>query len=105
IHLNVKAPIYICIFDSDNPTLVTQVNDGANFKKWSSNVFSFSIPVPKHRVKTPNISIEFNYRDDEIQREDAEGRRLFINTEFHKRSQHHKTLDLVCTDKNKQRPV
>ncbi|GAH27375.1 unnamed protein product, partial [marine sediment metagenome] len=26
------------------------------------------------------------YRDDEIQREDADGRRLFINTEFYKES-------------------
>jgi RNA-directed DNA polymerase len=93
--------IHVFIFDRDNDQIVRKVNDGTNFKRWSDKVFSFSIPVPKHRVKTANISIEFNYRDDEIQREDAEGKRLFINTEFYEDSQRHKTLDLFCKDQNK----
>jgi hypothetical protein len=93
--------IQVFIFDRDTEKIVRTVNDGNNFKKWSDRVFSFSIPVPKHRVKTPDISIEFYYRDDEIQRIDSEGRRLFINTEFHTKSQRHNTLDLTCTDRNK----
>lgn len=93
--------VYVFIFDRDRLGIVNQVNDGYTFRKWSDRVFSFAIPVPKHRTKTPNISIEFYYRDDEIQRLDSNGRRLFINTEFHTKSQRHKTLDLVCTDKNK----
>lgn len=92
---------YVFIFDSDDLDINRKVNDGTKVKQWSDKVFSFSIPVPKHRIKTPNISIEFYYRDDEIQREDADGKRLFINTEFHKDSQIHKTLDLFCRDQNK----
>lgn len=104
IPLTEKAPIYICIFDRDNPKLINKVNDSTNFKKWSDNVFSFSIPVPKHRVKTPHISIEFYYQDDEIQRPDAAGRRLFFNTEFYKKSlRHHKISNLTCADRNKVR--
>jgi RNA-directed DNA polymerase len=92
---------YVFIFDRDDPGFDNKVNDGTKPKQWSDKVFSFSIPVPKHRVKTPDISIEFYYRDAEIQREDADGRRLFINTEFHKESQRHKTLNLFCKDQNK----
>jgi len=92
---------YVFIFDRDNPSIIGKVNDGINFKKWSDRVFSFSIPIPKHRKKTPDISIEFNYSDDEIKREDKEGRRLFISYEFHKDSQIHKTSNLFCKDQNK----
>ena len=94
-------PKYVFIFDRDNPSIIRKVNDGINFKKWADRVFSFSIPLPKHRKETPDISIEFNYSDDEIQREDAEGKRLFISYEFHKDSQRHKTLNLFCKDQNK----
>ncbi len=92
---------YVFIFDRDNLQMVNKVNDGRNAKKWSDRVFSFSIPVPKHRTKTPEISIEFMYRDDEITREDKEGKRLFINHEFNNISQRHKTLNFFCKDQNK----
>jgi len=92
---------HVFIFDRDDQTIVNKVNDGTNIKKWPNQVFSFSIPVPKHRAKTPDICIEFNYQDEEIQRQDADGRRLFINTEFHQESQRHKTLDLFCRDRSR----
>ena len=89
------------IFDGDDQTIIRKVNDGTKVKEWPNQVFSFSIPVPKHRNKTPDICIEFNYQDEEIQRQDAGGRRLFINTEFHPESQRHKDLDLFCRDRRK----
>jgi len=92
---------YVFIFDRDNPDTISKVNEGIHFKKWSDKVFSFSIPVPKHRKKTPEISIEFNYTDDEIKTVDKEGRRLFISHEFHRDSQIHKTENLFCKDQNK----
>ena len=92
---------YVFIFDRDNPSIIRKVNEGIHFKKWSDKVFSFSIPVPKHRKKTPEISIEFNYIDDEIKRVDKEGRRLFISHEFHRDSQIHKTENLFCKDQNR----
>jgi RNA-directed DNA polymerase len=92
---------YVFIFDRDNPSIIPKVNAGIRFKKWSDKVFSFSIPVPKHRKKTPEISIEFNYSDNEIKRIDKEGRRLFISHEFHGDSQIHKTENLFCKDQNK----
>ena len=94
---------YVFIFDRDDHSIVLEMNDGTHFKKWSAKVFSFSIPVPKHREKTPEISIEFIYSDDEIKRKDKEGRRLFISDEFHRDSQIHKTENLFCKDQNKFR--
>jgi len=95
------ATTHVFIFDRDDQTIISKVNDGTNIKKWPNHVFSFSIPVPKHRAKTSDICIEFNYQDEEIQRQDADGRRLFINTEFHPESQRHKTLDLFCRDRSR----
>lgn len=92
---------YVFIFDRDNPDITPKVNENSHFKKWSSKVFSFSIPVPKHREKTPEISIEFNYTDAEIKTVDKEGRRLFISCEFDRHSQIHKTENLFCKDQNK----
>lgn len=92
---------YVFVFDRDDAPIIRKVNDGTNFKKWSDKVFSFSIPVPKHRNKTPDICLEFNYTDNEIQRQDRNGKRLFINSEFDKDSQRHKSLNLSCKDQNK----
>ena len=89
------------IFDRDSSKIFNEVNDGKNFKKWSNEVFSFSIPTPHHRASTPNVSIEFYYTDDEIKRLDSNNRRLFINNEFSRVSHRHKTQNLVCTDRNK----
>jgi RNA-directed DNA polymerase len=92
---------YVFIFDSDDPSINRKANNGIHPKRWADKVFSFSIPTPSHRKKTPIISIEFYYKDEEIKRVDTNGRRLFINHEFDMESQIHKTLDLFCTDKNK----
>lgn len=101
---NVTPPgdtVYVFIFDRDIQSTLNEVNDGGSFKRWSERVFSFAIPVPRHRQKTPEISIEFYYRDDEIQRVDKNGRRLFISTEFNGKSHRHNQLDLFCTDANR----
>jgi RNA-directed DNA polymerase len=92
---------YVFIFDRDNPDIIPKVNEDTRSKKWSDKVFSFSIPVPKHRSETPEISIEFNYTDAEIKTRDKEGRRLFITSEFDSHSQLHKTEKLFCKDQSR----
>jgi hypothetical protein len=91
----------LCIFDRDEARIIKQVSDANQaYKDWGGNVFSFIIPVPDHRVTTPNISIEFYYTDAEIKRLDKQGRRLFLSDEFHPSSRH-KRDDLTCTDLSK----
>jgi hypothetical protein len=50
---------------------------------------SVVLPVPLHREKTPEICIELYYQDHEIQTLDGEGRRLYLTSEFDKRSGTH----------------
>lgn len=82
---------YIFIADRDDETTNEKLSClGANFKRWGNNVYSFIIPIPPHRTKTPKISIEHYYTDKEIKTEwcdpDTEiARRLFMGNEFDKR--------------------
>lgn len=60
--------------------------DNTTFKKWGNNVYSFIIPIPEHRVSTPDICIEHYYTDEEIKTikkcGDTIERRLYIGNEF-----------------------
>ena len=98
-----RARSTICIFDRDNPKVLKNVSDEDEpFKDWGNNVFSFAIPLPDHRQDTPEISIEFYYKDSEIRRTDRYGRRLFLSNEFHSKSGKHKEdKELNCILHNK----
>ncbi len=75
----------IFIFDHDNDEIIRKVdNPDLGFKVWGNNVFSFSIPIPAHRNCQSSICIESYYTDDELRTLDAEGRRLFLSTEFNR---------------------
>jgi hypothetical protein len=92
----------VFIFDRDNPSVLKQiVGRGKEYKSWGNNVYSFALPVPRHRQTIPEVSIEFYYKDEEIKRKDLQGRRLFLSSEFHPRSGWHHTEDLHCMDLNK----
>lgn len=77
--------IIIFIFDHDKEEIVNEVVNGNNYKNWGNNVYSFAIPVPESRKKTPLISIEHYYTDDEIKSVERIGvvdYRLFMWNEF-----------------------
>lgn len=97
-----QAKPTIFVFDRDNPSIMKNVSGvGGQHKDWGNNVCSFVIPIPKHREATPEISIEFYYKDSEIKQQDEAGRRLFLNDEFDRESSRHKELNLNCTTLNK----
>jgi hypothetical protein len=92
----------VLVFDRDDPDMMSKVtNNDMDYKYWGNNVYSVVLPVPDHRLATPNISIEFYYQDQEIMQMDNAGRRLFIGTEFSERTGRHKTERYTCADKNK----
>lgn len=77
--------IIIFIFDHDKEEIVNEVVNGNNYKNCGNNVYSFAIPVPESRKKTPLISIEHYYTDDEIKSVERIGvvdYRLFMGNEF-----------------------
>ena len=76
----------IAIFDRDGSITLREIEEeGKGFKDWGNRMYSFALPVPKHRESTPSISIEHYYSDEELFREyDIDGvkRRLYMGCEF-----------------------
>jgi RNA-directed DNA polymerase len=93
----------ICIFDRDNAQIINKITDNSNefqYKSWGSQVYSFGLPIPDHRIENPEISIEFYYKDSEIKRKDKNNRRLFLGNEFQNTTWHN-SEELVCKTRNK----
>ncbi|CCQ67599.1 RNA-directed DNA polymerase (Reverse transcriptase) [Crocosphaera watsonii WH 0402] len=79
----------IAIFDRDEPNIMKNIHDDSQgFKDWENGVYSFALPIPKHR-ENKEICIEHYYRDSEIQTIDNDKRRLFLSDEFHPKSGKH----------------
>lgn len=84
IKLNRKL---IFIADRDDANTNSELGDssGKRFKSWGNNVYSIILPIPSHRIDTPNICIEHYYSDDEIKTPvpiNEIQRRIFIGNEF-----------------------
>lgn len=90
----------LCLFDRDSKKINNKVcEDGKLFKQWGNNVYSLLLPVPKHRA-FDEICIEHYYSDDDLQRTDNKGRRLFLSTEFDSNTGRHIKEDLTFVNKN-----
>ena len=92
----------ICVFSGDEPGFLNEVAErGRSFKSWGNNIYSLVIPVPKSREEKQSISVEFLYRDEEIMRVDASGKRLFISTEFSVTGRHKELDGVFCQKQDK----
>lgn len=93
-----EQPI-ICIFDRDeDKVLRAMTEEGSPYKPWNNRVFSLALPVPDHRRDDPEISVELCYYDDDIKRTDKNDRRLYLSTEFDRRTNRHmENPTLNCT--------
>jgi RNA-directed DNA polymerase len=81
----------IAIFDRDNlPTIKEAHDETRGYKVWRNNVYSFAIPIPRHREGELNICIEHYYKNGEIKRKDSNNRGLFLWNEFDPRSLRHR---------------
>ena len=93
---------HVFIFDRDiNKRLYQKVGGNEQYKAWGRGVYSMVLPLPKHREQTPEISIEFYYKDDDLVRKDAKGKRLFTSAEFDKTTGQHLDEPLNCILLNK----
>jgi hypothetical protein len=80
----------IFIFDRDNAEMVSKVSDGEkSYKSWGNNVFSFAIPMPDHRSVDSGACLELYFNDSDLRIANAEGRRLFLSSEFNHASGRH----------------
>jgi len=92
---------FIAVFDSDNEDIVPKVSGKVQtYKSWGKNVFSFPLPVPHHRSTEDGVCIELYYKDADLERETGDGRRLFLNREFDRKTGFHvHDCDLYCENK------
>ena len=78
----------VFIADCDDDKTSNRLSfEGKDFKKFGNKVYSFTLPVPEVRKKTPKISIEHLYPDEVIKTEviDDEteiARRIYMGNEF-----------------------
>lgn len=77
---NEKTKIFI--FDPDDEKLVKKYKTEKGYYKLGNNVYIVLLPIPDSRKKTPFISIENYYTDEEIKIKDKKGRRLYLSNEF-----------------------
>jgi len=98
-HLEEHARPHVFAFDRDRLDIFHKIRGAEEFMSWGNNVYSFAIPVPKHREGLQRISIEFCYKDEDITRLDKNGRRVFLSTEFDSTSGIHLLrADLKCSN-------
>ncbi len=78
----------IFVFDRDNPKILSELREKTQgedrFQNWGNNVFSMFLPMPSHRERYNNVSIEFFYKDEDVRRSDTKGRRLHFTNELRK---------------------
>lgn len=72
----------IGIFDCDEDN-GKKIHAEGGTRKYGENVWGMSIPVPEFRAYNERgISIEFLYKDEDLKRQDENGRRMFVTSEF-----------------------
>lgn len=75
----------IFVADADDKNTIKQLTEKAAYKTWKNNVYSMILPIPNHRLNTPQVCIEHYYLDDDLQRDieiDGIPRRIYIGREF-----------------------
>lgn len=84
--------VCVCLFDRDNPQRVREAvgRGGRGWKNWGNGVAAVAIvPVGDDQA----ICIELLYRREELTRQNDEGRRVFLGSEFDRRTGHHVETD------------
>jgi RNA-directed DNA polymerase len=85
----------VCLFDRDKPAILKDVlGTEDDVKDWGHGVFSSAIPVPTYRKSEEPICVEMLYPDEILHLEDAEGRRLYLKSEFNQESGYHLTEEV-----------
>lgn len=85
LYVKFERPV-ICVYDCDIPN-VNKEHEGEKFIAHGNNVFSMLLQRPSHR-KSEMYSIEQLYPNEDLQKKDKFGRRLFLSTEFNKKGIH-----------------
>ena len=82
----------VLIYDRD--VLIKEMLEN-KYLEFSENIYKMCIPIPSHRNDSKDLCIEHYFKDSELKRKDAEGRRLYLGKEFNKNGISYKG-NLMC---------
>jgi RNA-directed DNA polymerase len=85
----------ICIFDRDNEEVLRKAVGGTYFRQRGDNVAALAISPPDWRDQ--RIFIEMLYPDEDLNRRDEHGRRLYLSEEFNSRTGQHASEEVHVT--------
>lgn len=83
-----KAKI-ICLFDRDFKSKI-RIDDssGCLWRSLGKNTYTLMLPCPSFRVCGNNVSVELLFTNETLSIEDANGRRLYLSSEFNMYGNH-----------------
>jgi RNA-directed DNA polymerase len=71
------------VFDADIEACIKEVTEPPKkYKFWGNGVYSLITPHPTHRVSDSPFCVEMYYPDEILKKEDKDGRRIFLASEF-----------------------
>lgn len=92
----------IFVADADDKNTSKQLSATEVYKAWGNNVYSMILPIPEHRLDTPDVCIEHYYLDDDLQRAieiNGISRRIYMGREFDEVGLSN-DKDYMCLDRN-----
>jgi RNA-directed DNA polymerase len=72
----------ICVFDRDDPSRLDRAVGSTGTRVYKNHVGALAIFHPDWRDPNEGICVEMLYRDADLRRRDAEGRRIYLREEF-----------------------
>lgn len=89
----------ISIFDRDEGNGKRYSKNKVN--ELGNNVYAITIPQPEHRDYHDGICIEFMYKDDDLFKENEDGRRLYVSSQFNDSGRLIKDIQIGVQNYNK----
>jgi RNA-directed DNA polymerase len=80
----------VCLFDRDNANVLRELDlTEGDWTNEGNRVIVAALVVPEFRAEP--LCVEMLYTDDDLRKRDHEGRRLYLRSEFDKRTGYHST--------------
>lgn len=86
----------IFLFDRDDKDYYDMENKDGSPICHKRNIYSILLPTVPHRL-SPRVCIEHFYTNEDLLKKDSQGRRIFLSTEFDKKTAHCDCEDVTTT--------
>lgn len=90
--------IEIYLFDRDDKDYYNMENPDGTPICQKRNIYSLLLPTVSHRA-SPRVCIEHYYNNDDLLKKDSKGRRIYLSTEFDRKTAHCGSEDVITTSR------